>query len=267
MALIIRDTEIEVPGLDIRSWHDDPKLKLSGEDYRARPTTRVRGIILHTTKGIPGGKDRRPQDVRPGLGPDTKRDERLARMWSMDDRRAGAHLVVDHDASMTCLADLQEHMTFHAGNVNAVTIGVEIYQGSKAELYQGQLDAVVTLVDFLTKTFSIQRQLHHPYGRQALKRGLKRGIDMVGVFGHRDVSNNRGEGDPGNPIMSLLIDAGYEAFNFAHNEDKEVWASRQETLGLLPDGIPGPRTAAALLTKTGRSHGLWVSRPGDLSGY
>jgi len=262
MALIIRGTEVEVPNLAIRSWHDDPKLKLDGEDYRARPDTWVRGIILHTTMGIPGGRIKTPQDIQPGLGPDTGRDERMAQMWSADDRRAGAHIAVDHDASICCFADLQEHMPFHAGNVNAVTIGIEMYQNSKGRLYQGQLEAVVRLVHFLTKTFSIQRQLHHPYGRQALKRGLRRGTDMVGVFGHRDVSNNRGEGDPGNPIMSLLMDAGYEAFNFAHNEDKDVWATRQENLGLLPDGVPGPKTAGALLTR-GRPHGLWVNRPGD----
>ena len=262
MAVIIRGTEIEVPGLNIRSWHDDPKLKLDGEDYRKRPDTWVRGIILHTTRGIPGGSDHRPQDIRPGLGPDTGRDERMAQMWSADDRKAGAHLVVDHDASMTCLADLQLDMPFHAGNVNAVTIGIEIFQGGDAELYQGQLDAVVTLVDFLTKTFSIQRQLQRPYRNRALSRGLKRGIDMVGVFGHRDVSNNRGEGDPGNPIMSLLVGAGYEAFDLSVNEDIEAWEGRQENLGLLTDGFPGPKTAAALLD-AGHTHGLWVDRPGD----
>jgi len=263
MGLIIRGQQVEVPGLDIRSWHDDPKLKLASEDYRGRPDTWVRGIILHTTQGIPGGRDKRPQDIRPGLGPDTGRDERMAQMWSMDDRKAGAHLVVDHDASICCLADLQDHMPFHAGNVNAVTIGIEIYQGKAwAELYEGQLEAVVTLVDFLTKTFSIQRQIHHPYGRQALKRGLKRGIDMVGVFGHRDVSNNRGEGDPGNPIMQMLIDSGYEAFNFAHDEDKDAWEARQCALGLLGDGVPGPKTATAL-RDAGHKNGLWVDRPGD----
>jgi hypothetical protein len=262
MALIIAGAQVEVPDLEVRSWKDDPKLKLKQGDYRKRPDTWVRGIILHTTKGIPGGRDKRPQDIRPGVGPDTGRDERLPQMWAMDNRKAGAHLIVDHDASVVCAADLQWHAAFHAGNVNNVTIGIEIYQGSKAEMYEGQLEATVRLVDFLTKTFSIQRQMHWPYGRQALKRGLKRGLDMVGVFGHRDVSNNRGEGDPGNPIMGMLRDAGYESFNFAHNEDKEAWEERQEALDLLPDGMPGPKTAAALL-KAGRPFGLWVDRPGD----
>lgn len=262
MAVVIRGVAVEVPGLDIRSWLDDPKLKLDGEDYRKRPDTWVRAIILHTTMGIPGGKIKTPQDIQPGLGPDTKRDERMAEMWSMDDRRAGAHIAVDWDASICCFADLQEDMPFHAGNVNATTIGIEMYQNAQGRLYRGQLEAVVKLVDFLTKTFSIQRQLHMPYEKRALKRGLNRAVDMVGVFGHRDVSNNRGEGDPGNPIMEMLIDAGYESFDFSENEDKGVWSIRQENLGLLDDGVPGPKTAAALLA-AGHPHGLWVDRPGD----
>jgi len=263
-GLVIDGAQIEVPDLDIRNWNDDKRFKLSSGDYRMRPNTWVRGIILHTTKGIPGGRDRRPQRIRRGLGPDTGRDERMARMWSMDDRKAGAHIVVDHDASMTCLADVHRHMPFHAGNVNAVTIGIEIYQGSDADLYEGQLEAVVKLVDFLTKTFSIQRQLHYPYENRALKRGLRRGLDMVGVFGHRDVSTNRGEGDPGNRIMLMLMDAGYEAydFSFAGGEDKSAWKQRQIALGLLDDGIPGPRTVTEL-REGGVPHGLWVRRPGD----
>lgn len=262
MALVVAGAQVEVPDLKVVSWLDNPKLKLDSRDYRMRPKTWVRGIILHTTRGIPGGKDRRPQDVRPGLGPDTGRDERIPQMWAYDNRRAGAQLIVDHDASIVCAADLQNHAAFHAGNVNSVTIGIEIYQGSKAQLYEGQLEAVVKLVDFLTRIFSIQRQLHWPYRRQALKRGLRRALDMVGVFGHRDVSNNRGEGDPGNPIMEMLRDAGYESFNFAMNEDKEIWEDRQIALKLLPDGVPGPKTAATLV-KEGKPHGLWVQRPGD----
>ena len=85
---------------------------------------------------------------------------------------------------------------------------------------------------------------------------------MVGVYGHRDCSNNRGRGDPGDAIFEMLMDAGYESFNFEENEDKETWEDRQKKLGLLPDGVPGPRTARALIEE-GYSNGLWISRPGD----
>jgi hypothetical protein len=261
-GVFIRKSSIEVPGLVVLNPTDDINYALADEDYRTRPNTWVRGIVLHTTKGIPGGRDRRKQDIRPGLGPNTRRDERLAKMWALDDRRAGAHLVADHDASWVNTCDLQEHAAFHAGNVNNVTIGIEIYQGSDAEMYEEQLISVVTMVDFLTRTFSIQRQIHWPYKRHAIKRGLRRGIDMVGIYGHRDCSNNRGRGDPGDTIFEMLTDCGYESFDFGENEDKETWEERQRELDILDDGIPGPATAAELGGE-GYAHGLWVSRPGD----
>jgi hypothetical protein len=52
MALVIAGAQVEIPDLEVRSWKDDPKLKLKQGDYRKRPDTWVRGIILHTTKGI-----------------------------------------------------------------------------------------------------------------------------------------------------------------------------------------------------------------------
>ena len=85
---------------------------------------------------------------------------------------------------------------------------------------------------------------------------------MVGIYGHRDCSNNRGAGDPGDAIMALLCEHGYESFDFSTNEDRETWMKRQEEIDLLPDGIPGPKTAMTLAQK-GYPNGLWISRPGD----
>lgn len=262
MGLLMRGSDIAIPGLDVRSPHQDPRLKLTAENYRKRPDTWVRGIVLHTTKGLPALASHPQQDIRPGKGPDTGRDERLALMWSRDGRKAGAHLAVDHDGSVCCFADLADHATFHAGNVNNVTIGIEIYQGAGGELYEGQLEVVVELVDLLTRWFGIQRQIPSAYYGEALTRGLRRGLDMVGVYGHRDCSNNRGRGDPGDHVMRMLADAGYETFNFKMDEDLLIWEDRQDMLGLLPDGIAGPRTCQALMAQ-GYQHGLWVKRPGD----
>lgn len=262
MGVIIRGAEIEVPGLLVQNFKDEPKFGLKPNDGRKRPNTWVRGIVLHTTKGIPGGKDKRPQKIKTGNGPNHERDEKVAMMWSLDARNAGAHLVVDSDSSWVNTCDLQDFAAYHAGNVNNVTIGIEIYQEGDAGLYEEQLASVVSMCDFLTRTFSIQRQVHWPYHKHAIKRGLRRGLDMVGCYGHRDCSNNRGPGDPGDTILQMLCDAGYESFDFAEDEDKEVWMERQEQLGLLPDGVPGPKTAAALV-EAGYKHGLWISRPGD----
>jgi hypothetical protein len=256
MGVIIQGKDIEIPNLAIQNYQQEPKFKLKPIDGRKRPHTWVRGIVLHTTKGLT------PQTIKPGLGPNYKRDEKVAQMWSLDSRRAGAHLIVDSDASWVCTCDLQEFAAYHAGNVNSVTIGIEIYQESKGSLYQKQLESVITMVDFLTRHFSIQRQIHWPYHGHAIKRGLQRGIDMVGVYGHRDCSNNRGHGDPGDSIFQMLRHAGYESFDFQLEEDKGTWEERQKNLNLLPDGIPGPRTVTTL-KKCGYKHGLWISRPGD----
>ena len=260
MSFSIKGVELQPENFVVQNYLQEPKFQLRESDGRPRPNTWVRGIVLHTTKGIPGGKDKRPQVIKPGIGPNHERDEKVAIMWSLDKRKAGAHIIVDSDGSMVQTCDLQDTAAFHAGNVNNVTIGIEIYQEGDAGLYEEQLKQVVRLVDFLTCIFSIQRQIHYPYKRRAIKRGLQRGLDMVGVYGHRDCSNNRGPGDPGDTIFEYLMDAGYEKFDFDKNEDKKVWMKRQKEYNLIEDGFPGPATAAAL-NELGYKHGLWIERP------
>jgi hypothetical protein len=249
------------------NWHDDPKLRLrigqpnGANDGRARKTKWVRQIILHTTKGIPGGKDNRPQKILPGRGPSGRAAESVAQFWSTSELASGAHLVCDFDGSWICLADLATEVAYHATTVNETSIGIEIYQGSDAELYEEQLASVVAMVDFLTGQFGIQRQIpamySGPIGR--LEDG---GTDCVGVFGHRDQTDNRGPGDPGDAIMGLLGRAGYERFDFRGGEDLKVWRQRQANLAVRQsepidvDGVPGPGTVA-ILKKLGYTQGLW----------
>lgn len=253
------------PGLTCISWLDNPelRLKLGSDAARRRPNTLVHGIVLHTTKGIPGGPDLRPQEIRAGRGPHVDAGLRCARFWSGSDKMAGAHLVVDFDGVVACCADLRTEAAFHAGAVNQLTIGVEIYQGSSAELYSDQLDAVVVLVDWLTRRFQIQRQIPDRYRGDPLKRIVdSMGAGFWGVYGHRDCDASRGSGDPGSAIFRRLGAAGYEDFDIDAREDVDVWKGRQQRFGLVADGMPGPKTAAALLV-AGKPHGLWVPRPGD----
>lgn len=273
-GLIIGGKEVEVPGVAVRNFKDEPKLALrvkhpnganDGESPRKYPVTLV---VLHTTKGIPGGRDKRPQVLKPGMGPDTRAEDRTATYWSTDPQHSGAHIVIDHDGSVGCLADLKDVCAYHAGDhgVNHRSVGIEIYQGSGAELYEEQLRVVVKVVNVLTEQFGIQRQIPASYKNKPVPRLDDGGKDFIGVVGHRDVSNNRGFGDPGDFIFSFLQEAGYERFDLFSNEDLAVWKERQKEISaksglqLTLDGIPGPSTRAAL-RQLGYQSGLWALPP------
>jgi hypothetical protein len=255
---VINGFRIEVPGRVTTSYLDDPRLRLSAHDGRPR-TTAPRKIVLHTTKGIPGGRDRRPQVLRPGAGPDVGAELRCARWWSLSDLASGAHLVVDFDGSIGCLADVATTTAYHAKAMNADSVGIEVYQGSDAELYVEQLEAVGDLVDVLTVKLGIQRQIPDKY-RGPLPRLQAGGHDFVGVVGHRDGDDNRGAGDPGDLVFDMLARRGYERRNLSTGEDLEVWRQRQRDLGagLRIDGIPGPATVRAL-TEAGYAFGLFAA--------
>lgn len=266
MGVIVDGKAEEVPGLRTLSWLDMPQLRLrKGEDFRSRRTRWIRSIILHTTKGIPGPNDTRFQDIRPGLGAAVDAGLRCSRYWSQDGRQAGAHLVVDFDGTVCCCVDLQTEAANHAGAVNDGSIGIELYQGGNAEMYEGQLGAAVQLVDWLTRRFGIQRQVPHRYLGKPLQRMTDGGDDCVGVFGHRDCSWSRGAGDPGSAIFDRLVAARYEAFDFSAREDIGMWMSRQRSHNVpVADGVPGPMTLR-MLKAQGVWNGMWVRRPGDLA--
>lgn len=281
VGLLISGRRVPVPGVKVVTYLDDPKLALrvgrpDGNNDGRKRRGAVSKVILHTTKGIPGGKDRRPQDIRQGMGPDAKGDERVARFWSTDPTPSGAHLTVDHDGSVAQHADLAAVAAYHATAVNDVSIGIEVYQGAGAELYSGQLEVVRKVVDVITMEFGIQRQFHAPYRRRPLDRldeANGDGPTCVGVFGHRDQTDRRGAGDPGDAIFDVLALAGYEAFDFDRNSDRETWNTRQREINarlavgqrIAVDGIPGPATVAALRA-LGYAGGLWALPPAKPSG-
>ena len=248
-----------VDGLTITNWQDNPALRLKkGEDCGARAaSTPLRTIVLHTTKGLPGGTP------LAGFGRAIDAGVRVSRYWSGDGRQAGAHLVIDYDGTVSCVADLQLDCAYHCPKWNTNSIGIELYQGGAGELYEGQLEVCVRVCDWLTRRFGIQRQIPHRY-LGPLDRFLPGDDSVVGVIGHRDAARNRGPGDPGNAVFNRLGLAGYEPVDFDQRLDLDMWRKRQKTLGLpKPDGIPGPVTRV-FLERTGKHpHGLWVKRPGD----
>ena len=267
MTLVVDGVAENTDTFTSRSFLDDPRLKLgigpgNTNDGYPRGTRWVRNICLHTTHGTA------PQPIRPGHGAPTDFDHSAAvanlLYWRRSPEYAGAHLLIDYDMTVYCVADLLTAATYHAGPVNEVSIGIEHVQHPDGSLNADCLDVEVKLIDWLTKRFSIQRQVTDTYSGKPIPRIAHGAQDVVGIYGHRDVTTSRGLGDPGNEIFTRLKAAGYEHVDF-QNVDLTIWKARQLSLGIPAadcDGVPGPKTIAALKA-VGKKQGLWVERPGD----
>jgi hypothetical protein len=255
-GLLVNGVEHPVAGLAIVNSNDAAWCRLEAKDCQPRPTQWVRQIILHTTRGDA------PQHVLPGRGPGGKA-RRTADIWRNDPTPSGAHLVIDNDGTVACLCDLATTEAFHATVSNAWSIGIEMYQEVNNGVYEAVYASALKLVPALCRLFGIQLQIPRlPYRNEPLRRMVDGGESCVGVFGHRNNTDRRGEGDPGDEIFRRLAGIGAEWFDHDAEEDVAIWQDRQRTLNaagaaLVVDGIPGPRTVAALIA-AGHPSGIWV---------
>jgi len=254
-----------IPGLTVQSYLDNGGLTLKlPEDGTSRRTSWVRAVVMHTTKGL------WPQTVQGGYGPHVNDAEKVNRYWSNNQKAGGSQFVVDRDGQVGSMCDAYKIAAYHASQVNQVSEGIEVFQESDHDLYSGELDAMVKLIDALCWFFQIQRQVQDRYvGPIARLNKLHDGLDVVGVYGHRDVTSNRGRGDPGDHCYNYCLAAEYEPVNYAASTDLELWKQRQIEMNakgakLKVDGIAGPRTTAAVATYyPDRPRGLWIPRPID----
>lgn len=265
-----------IPGLDVENWHDDPAHRLGigrGLDGTTRRVEDPQLVVVHSTKGIPGGRNQKPQAFRPGAGPRGTAAERTIRYWTLSPTQAGAHIMIDFDGQVICTADLRDECTYHAGGVNDRSIGIEVVQGEDAThgyFYEIQAKRTVQVLDWLTRRFRIQRQFPRGFttGGWVPRLRVDGGKTCRGVCQHRDQTPDRGAGDCGEWLVNELLAAGYEGTNWKRDEDLTAWKTRQAELnahgaGLVVDGEPGRKTADALERLLGKKHGLWVARPGD----
>lgn len=262
MSLVINNKKFEVPNLVTKSWLDgDPKIKMiTDRDPRRK---RTRGIVLHTHEGILG-------DLLPGVGPNTTLDERLAMYQVNTDRYVSWDGTVDLNGDITWQNDPCINYSWHGNHTNDVTLGIEIIQklrtGNKGDVFSEQLDKVVLLIDVLTYSLGIQRQIFWDKVNDkpvsgVIPRLVNDHRSFVGIYGHRNFTTNRGPGDPGDHIWYKLRDAGYELIS--GEEDKAIWKTRQAQLGIAQDGLPLNNTFKAIKEKMNKPSGLWVTRPID----
>lgn len=257
-GLLINGKIVDVPGVEIANATTAPWAGLHPRDFAKRKTSWVRQIILHTTKGI------WPQVIKPGVGP-AGRAKHVADFWRADKTQSAAHIVVGSDGKAACLADLATIAAFHATVSNDWSIGIEIYQEAGGVIYQAALDATLKIVRVLCAQFGIQYQCSSEYVGEPIARMFHGGRDCVGIFGHRDNTDRRGRGDPGDAIFDMLRADGCEEFDFCSigfGDDRDAWADRQRDIAdgvskMIRDGIPGPGTVAALKS-AGYRDGIWA---------
>lgn len=193
--IVVGGRQVEGPFRSV-SWLENADLRVNiPEDGRRRPEGQeVRALVIHSTKG------KKTWKVLPGLGRPGAAVSTF-RYWSGNDDQAGAHFVVDRDGTICQGADPVTEVTYHCPSVNNVSVGIEIYQTEAGEFWEGQLNAFADFVSWLSDILSIPKRVHFPY------RGPVSGISQArGVYGHRDVTDHRGVGDPGDPPMLWLRD-------------------------------------------------------------
>lgn len=270
--IILDGRKVEVPGVEIHNFLDNPKLKFTDKaDYGMRKTSWVRSIVYHTRMGIS------PQILLPG-GKDRGWDFKGVHRASGDTRHCSWHISIDSDGSAACHLDIVKHKAYHATHMNDISIGIEMFQDSKGGITMATLRSAVLIGDVLTRELGIQRQF--PSEKKICKRFAspfqrhkhtyladgRAGKDFCGILGHRNLTRNRGQGDPGDFIWKEFATAGYSRVSVDLGEDLEVWSMTQSDFLMFDeddcDGIPGPGTIRALKALQ-VPHGMWVPRPGD----
>lgn len=241
-GLIINEAEVDVEGIKIVNFKDDSRLKLDpNKDMRLRRTMYINCIVLHNTKNVKTA-------VKLGTGPGTDLPHRIANLWSTDARNAGAHLSVDWDGTVCCHADLLLNAAYHAGSINEVSIGCEIYEDASGIVYQKQLETICDLTIWLCRKFGIQTQMPLITKPDTISRIVIGGNDCIGVFGHCH-QNRFKNNDPGKSVFEMLATKGFKQFDFEAREDFKFWKPVQRGLGIIADGIPGKATCKALLVR------------------
>jgi hypothetical protein len=255
-GLLIHGIVVPVPGVIIVSAVDAAWAHLSPGDCRPRSSSWVRQWVLHKTIADD------PEIVLPGGGP-SGGQERTAEYWLNDPHHSGAHGVTGHDGVAACLCDLAKIEAYHATVSNAWSVGWETCELPGGKVYRDALNATIAICLAGCEVLGIQFQIpSRTYNGHPIKRMINGGPDMVGIFGHRDNTEDRGEWDPGNTLFQMLLDRGCEAFDFDAGEDIAVWKQRQADLNthghnLTVDGVPGPATTVAL-AKEGYRSGIWA---------
>ncbi len=253
MSIVLGGQRVEIPGVTSISWLDDPRaLKTPKTNPRTEP---IKMIVWHVTSTT-------PTVITPGVGPTSRDPFYWSRDSALNNRGASWDGTIRRDGVLLWHNDPLTAFTWHGRSVNPRSVGIEIESGN-GTVYQAQIDTMVKLARKLSPALGVQEQIPWRNGapdRRVIDRIAAGGQDVVGHIGHRNVTSEKS--DPGDAVFLALKAAGFEGFDYQSGEDKQAWATRQQALGLAPDGVPGRATVAAL-TQAGYADGIWTKGKGS----
>lgn len=246
-GLLINGQPVLVEGVRVLSPGELPWAHLSQEDFTTR-LNRPQMAILHKTIADD------PELALAGKPPTGGAGgaQYTIEAWQKDPKSSAAQLVTGHDGTTVCLADLVRTCAWHGNQANLLSYGHELKEVVGGGYYPAAMTAVVLTTLRATRAMGIQWQCPVTY-TGPLARFRNGGSNLIGIFGHRDITDSRNRWDPGDDVFHALEMRHVEPFDFRAGQDLDVWAGRQKWLkglGYYPDGaidgVPGPRTTAAL---------------------
>lgn len=212
-GLIINGHRVSVPGVRVVTWEDDPRAPRVTKGSRRDPSA-VTAVVLHTSRGRTGR-------VVPGSR-ESDKAMRLARYQARTSRQASWHLTVGADGTVIQQADLATFTTWHASQANGWSVGIELAQDSDTpDLTRAQVDACVAVVRAICEALNIPPWVparHHGESWSVESAPVKawqprkqggESRQARGVIGHRNLTTNRGAGDPGDGIFLALLAMGF----------------------------------------------------------
>lgn len=260
MSIVLGGQRFDVPGVVTVSYLDDPQRVPRTTDVNPRRVP-PQMICAHTTSGLRGS-------VLQGCAASSDTAFSFARYQAVTDREVSWDFTVGRDGTVTWSNDPLVSYTWHATTVNPRSIGFEMAQDPDGTLYACQIEAAYKVIVFLCAALSIQAQTPTVGGvpdSGVIPRVESGGADVVGIIGHRNVTTNRGPGDPGNAIFDKLLSERFAGFDFRTGQDLLFWREQQRALGLPQTGVPN-RTDAEALQRLGRPFGMafgpWQSNLG-----
>ena len=209
-GLTLNGRLVPVQGLEIVSYATGAVPRTT--DGRARTADKISAVVIHTTDGRAGAQ------LRPGSRASVLA-ESLARYQATTARDVSWDFTVDSDGTVVQSNDPGTWYTWHAEHANGYSIGIEmVQQPGSPDLWQAQIDATVRLVTVLCEVFGIPKVTvvdaagdpEHGIVRdwQEADEGGRQ-LAFNGVAGHRNLTTNKGPGDPGDLPFRALLAAGF----------------------------------------------------------